>query len=66
MARSGGPNAGERDHFLAKHDSAGNLLWIRQFGTSGDETSSGSWVDATGEHLSVDGHDGRLGGATSR
>jgi hypothetical protein len=33
----GAPNAGGRDVFLSKFDSSGNLQWIRQLGTSGNE-----------------------------
>ena len=36
----GGPNAGGGDVFLAKYDSAGNLLWTDQLGTSGNGGSS--------------------------
>lgn len=32
-----GINAGFFDVFVRKYDTAGNLLWARQFGTSGDE-----------------------------
>ena len=35
----GGTSAGGSDIFLARYDSAGNRLWIRQFGTS-------DWVEA--------------------
>ena len=33
----GGPNAGNFDVFLRKYDSAGNVLWTRQLGTSAAE-----------------------------
>ena len=59
----GGPNAGDQDNFLAKHDAAGNLLWTRQFGTSGDETSSGSWIDPLGNVYRAMTTNGALGGA---
>ena len=32
-----GSNAGGRDGFLAKYDTNGNQIWIKQFGTSSDE-----------------------------
>jgi hypothetical protein len=36
----GGPIAGQYDAFLARYDSAGNRLRIRQFGTSSDNYAS--------------------------
>ena len=59
----GGPNAGDQDNFLAKHDAAGNLLWIRQFGNSGNDSSSGSWVDPLGNVYRAMSTRGSLGGA---
>jgi len=47
----GGPGAyagGFGDAFLTKYDTAGNLLWIEQLGTSGVEGSSGVTVDSLG------------------
>src|SRR5262249_11819874 len=34
--------------YLAKYDADGNQLWIRQFGTSGEEEVGGIAVDASG------------------
>jgi hypothetical protein len=59
----GGPNAGDQDNFLAKHDAAGNLQWIRQFGNSGGDASSGSWVDPLGNVYRAMTTWGALGGA---
>jgi hypothetical protein len=44
----GGPNAGNQDNFLAKYDSTGSQLWVRQFGTTANESSSSSWIDPVG------------------
>jgi hypothetical protein len=44
----GGPNAGHQDAFIARYDAAGNLQWIRQFGTSNDEFSKGVSADGLG------------------
>jgi hypothetical protein len=43
----GGPNAGESDAFISKYNSAGSLLWTRQFGTAAEDESFGvSAIDA--------------------
>ena len=44
----GGPNLGLDDAFLSKYDSAGTLLWTRQFGLTSQDMSSGVAVDASG------------------
>ena len=44
----GGPNAGNRDAFVSKYDSDGNLLWSHQIGTSAYETSFAVSADALG------------------
>jgi len=43
----GGQNVGLNDGFLAKIDPDGNLLWIKQFGTEGDEDILWSAIDAS-------------------
>jgi hypothetical protein len=43
-----GPNAGESDAYLAKYDAAGNLLWVRQLGSSFRDTGQDVSVDALG------------------
>jgi len=45
---AGTANGGREDAFLAKLDSAGNLLWIRQFGSADGEAANGVGVDAAG------------------
>jgi hypothetical protein len=44
----GGPNAGERDAWLARYDGAGDQDWIRQFGTLDFDLLSASAADASG------------------
>lgn len=46
----GGENAGDYDAWLAKYDTNGNQLWIKQFGTSGDDASvtDGIEIDSNG------------------
>jgi hypothetical protein len=43
-----GKNLGQNDGFITKIDSLGNLIWIKQFGTGGDEDIQWSAVDNTG------------------
>jgi hypothetical protein len=59
----GGPSAGGADVFLAKHDSAGNLLWKKQWGTSGEDTRTDMWVDPQGNVYRAVQTTGALGGA---
>ena len=58
----GGPNAGGWDAFLARHDSAGSQLWIRQFGTSSTDTAYGIASDGAGGMLVAGFTRGSLGG----
>ncbi len=44
----GGTNAGEADPFLAKFDSSGNQLWLKQLGTSNYDFSTAVAVDSSG------------------
>jgi pimeloyl-ACP methyl ester carboxylesterase len=47
----GQSSAGENDAFVRKYGTAGNVLWTRQFGTSGDDGANGVSVDANGNVL---------------
>lgn len=44
----GSENAGREDAFLAKYDPQGNLLWVRQIGTNGNERGGAVTVDDNG------------------
>jgi hypothetical protein len=44
----GGPNSGSSDSFVAKYSPAGNLLWIKQQGSSADEAATNLTVDSGG------------------
>jgi catechol 2,3-dioxygenase-like lactoylglutathione lyase family enzyme len=44
----GGPNAGAADVYLAKYDSSGNRLWIRQLGSSARDSARGVSPDNQG------------------
>lgn len=43
-----GPNAGSSDAWFARYDSAGNQVWIRQFGTTENDQVVGSTPDSVG------------------
>jgi hypothetical protein len=43
-----GPLSGETDAFVRKYDSAGNVLWSRQFGSSTSDVANGAAADAAG------------------
>ena len=58
----GGPNEGNSDGFLARYDSAGNQLWIRQFGTSEIDGPQGLAPDGAGGAMMVGFTSGDLGG----
>jgi hypothetical protein len=59
----GGSSAGGLDFFLAKHDGTGNLLWTRQYGTSGEDTQADMWVDPLGNVYRSIATTGSLAGA---
>jgi hypothetical protein len=59
----GGPNSGQLDVFLAKHDAAGNELWKQQWGTSAVDTRADMWVDPQGNVYRAIETNGALGGA---
>ncbi|MBL0695055.1 SBBP repeat-containing protein [Comamonas sp. JC664] len=42
------PQAGGQDAFIARYDSAGNLLWVRQFGTPQQDRATAVATDADG------------------
>lgn len=47
-----GPGLGTPDAFIALHDTAGNLKWIRQFGTPADEdVATGVAGDGSGAYV---------------
>jgi hypothetical protein len=56
-----GDNAGMGDAFLSKLDADGNVVWSKQWGTSGDDVATGVALDSTGALYVV----GFTGGALS-
>ena len=39
-----GPNLGGDDAYLVRYDAAGNLQWMRQFGSTGGDGNAGVWA----------------------
>jgi hypothetical protein len=58
----GGPQAGGGDAWLARYDSAGSQLWIRQFGTTGGEGANALAPHGSGGVYVSGGTYGSLGG----
>jgi hypothetical protein len=60
-----GGNAGGIDAFVRKYDPNGTVLWTRQFGSSGHESSRGVAVDASGNVLVAGETSGSLAGGSA-
>ncbi len=60
-----GTNAGASDAWLARYDGAGNVLWVRQLGSSGADGSSGVAPDGAGGVYLAGSTSGTLGGASA-
>jgi hypothetical protein len=58
----GAIGAGGRDVFLSKFSASGDLLWIQQIGTAGDERSYSIALDSMGNAYFTGRTDGNLGG----
>ncbi len=58
----GGPNAGGNDAWLARYDSTGSQLWIRQEGTSSFDVANAVALDGSGGAYVGGGTYGSLGG----
>ena len=48
LGNIGGPSAGVWDAWLARYDSAGNQLWVRQLGTSLEDNARAAAPDGSG------------------
>ena len=44
----GNSNLGNNDAFVVKYDASGNQIWVKQFGTSGEDRASGIVTDSSG------------------
>ena len=56
----GNSNQGGTDAYLAKFNTNGDRLWVKQYGTSGTDTSTGIAIDANGMIYLVGSTDGNL------
>lgn len=61
----GGPNAGSQDGFVAKYNTAGDPIWIRQFGSSSVDESNSVSADGLGNVFVTGSTQGTLGGPQS-
>lgn len=61
----GGANAGTYDAWLARYDSAGNLVWTRQLGTSGEDRMYAAAADGSGGVYLSGFTTGNLGGTSA-
>jgi hypothetical protein len=58
-------NVGGNDLFVARLDAAGNLQWIREYGSTGNDYATGIATDGAGNVYVVGFTDGGLDGTTS-
>jgi hypothetical protein len=61
----GGPSAGGFDVWLVHYDTAGNQLWIQQFGTSSSDFANSAAPDGAGGFYVTGGSTGSLGGSNA-
>ncbi len=61
----GGLNAGSYDAWVAKYDSEGNQLWLKQFGTAGDDAATRIDVDGFGNFYLTGYTDADFGGSNA-
>ncbi|MBD2156993.1 SBBP repeat-containing protein [Leptolyngbya sp. FACHB-16] len=65
LGNLGGTNAGSYDAYLTKFDDQGNLIWVEQFGSAGDDEAYSLYIDGS-DNLYVAGYtDGDLGGTNA-
>ena len=62
LGNLGGPSAGSLDAFLARYDSAGNQLWMRQFGSSNADRAWALAPDSAGGVMVAGATTGSLAG----
>jgi hypothetical protein len=64
-AFEGQVSAGENDAYIRKYDRGGQVLWTRQFGTTGDDVANSVRADAAGNVVAAGYVEGALPGQTS-
>ncbi len=65
LGNLGGTNAGSYDAYLTKFDDQGNLQWVEQFGSAGDDEAYSLYIDRS-DNIFVAGYtDGNLAGTNA-
>ena len=65
LADLGGANAGSYDGWVTKYNSDGNQLWLKQFGTEGDDVARGIDFDDSGNFYLTGYTDADFGGSNA-
>lgn len=65
LGRLGSNSLGSYDAFLAKYDNNGNRIWIKQFGTAGDDAAFGLSVDSSNNLFVAGFTNSSFGGANA-
>jgi len=64
-ARQANVNAGRSDAYIAKiHSESGTIRWVKQFGTSGEDSATGLATDSSGMVYVVGSTTGSIDGLT--
>ena len=61
----GGPILGQADAFVAKYNPLGDLIWVRQLGTTMNEQTNGVSTDGLGNVFTTGFTTGNLAGSTT-
>ena len=64
-ALAGNISAGNTDTFIAKYDSSGTQVWVKQFGTTGGDIGNGIALDSSGNSYVTGGSGGTFAGNTT-
>jgi Ca2+-binding RTX toxin-like protein len=61
----GNTNLGAQDAYIAKYDGLGNLIWVKQFGTSSIDDASAIKIDSSNNIYLIGSTNGSLSGNTN-